>query len=116
GENLLNGRGGDDNILAGQGKAILIGEAGNDLLFGSQKDDSLDGGDGNDILQGNGGAADTLKGGAGNDRYLEIQAGNTLIEDFNGGIDEVFIYNSYSLGANFENLTLLASGGYVGTR
>ncbi|HET6157895.1 MAG TPA: calcium-binding protein [Dongiaceae bacterium] len=113
GKNLLNGHGGDDTLLAGSGEAILIGETGNDVLFASQKDDKLDGGDGNDVLQGNGGA-DTLIGGRGNDWYIEVDATDTLVEDVNGGIDKISAAMNYTLGANFENLTLLGGANYEG--
>jgi Ca2+-binding RTX toxin-like protein len=64
----INGRPGDDRILAG---------GGDDTVHGSAGDDFIDGSDGNDKLYGDVGA-DRLEGGAGND-VLEGGVGNDTI-------------------------------------
>ncbi|HEX8573127.1 MAG TPA: Calx-beta domain-containing protein [Allosphingosinicella sp.] len=47
---VLDGGGGDDIIVAGQGNDLLYGGAGNDSLRGWQRSDLLDGGEGEDTL------------------------------------------------------------------
>jgi serralysin len=60
---------------------------------------------GNDLLDG-GGGVDTLRGGAGNDTYIVDNPGDKVIERFDKGTDEVRTgIQSYTLGANLENLT-----------
>lgn len=73
GNDRLDGRGGADTLLGGDGKDTLIGGAGNDRL---------DGGSGNDNLKGDGGK-DTLIGGTGNDR-LDGGAGNDNLKGGTG--------------------------------
>lgn len=60
GNDLLNGRGGDDSLYGG---------ADNDTLLGGFGADLLDGGSGNDSLIG-GAGADSIDGGIGNDRIV----------------------------------------------
>lgn len=60
GNDLLNGRGGDDSLYGG---------ADNDTLLGGSGADLLDGGSGNDSLIG-GAGADSIDGGIGNDRIV----------------------------------------------
>ena len=62
----MNGNEGDDRLVGGDGKDILLGGEGNDQLVGGNQDDQLSGGDGDDVLIG-GGAKDRLNGDAGND-------------------------------------------------
>ena len=88
---------------------------GNDLdnrLWGNSYSNVLDGGAGNDTLDGNGGN-DVLIGGIGDDIY-QVTDGDTLIEAAGGGVDTIESYSSYSLLAQFENLTLKGSGDDVG--
>lgn len=77
GEDILSGNAGEDWLEGGEGNDELDGGDGDDWLFGGDGDDNLDGGDGTDHLFGGdgddvlrGGEGDTLKGDAGNDRYL----------------------------------------------
>jgi Ca2+-binding RTX toxin-like protein len=104
-ENLvINARGGDDVISAGNGLAPLIqltvdGGAGNDTINGGDGDDTLIGGDGNDVIDGNRGD-DIAFMGAGDDLFIwdpgdgsdvvEGQDGNdTMLFNGSGG-NEVF--------------------------
>jgi trimeric autotransporter adhesin len=100
--NFLNGADGNDSVL---------GNDGDDGLSGGTGDDTLVGGTGNDNLSG-GAGADKLIGGTGNDRY-SIDDKDTITEAAGGGIDTISAGFNYTLGANFENLTV--SLGNVGT-
>ena len=85
--------------------AILFGGTGNDTLTGGARNDALFGADGNDTL--NGGAGfNYLSGGTGNDAYIVSAPTNTLVEAPGGGTDTVLSSVVWSLGDNFENLTL----------
>ncbi len=102
--NILN------NILIGNtGANKLSGGDGNDSLFGSSGNDSLLGGTGDDTLDG-GTGIDTLNGGAGNDIYTVDSLSDMITEGLNAGIDLVKSAVSWTLGDNFENLTLTGSG------
>ncbi len=71
---------------------------------------TLTGGGGNDTLNG-GAGADSLVGGAGDDVYLVDSTAEKLTENLNDGSDTVRSVVTWTLGANFEHLTL--EGGSV---
>ncbi|SFT60454.1 serralysin [Pseudovibrio denitrificans] len=83
----------------------LDGGAGNDTLTGAGGNDTLNGGDGNDTLIG-GDGNDILNGGEGNDTYFVDNAGDTIIEADNSGIDTIISGVSFKLTDNIEDLTL----------
>jgi Ca2+-binding RTX toxin-like protein len=93
--------------VRGVGKldAILFGGSGNDVLTGGARNDAFFGADGDDTLDG-GGGTNYLDGGAGNDTYFVNSVTNTLVEGAGGGTDTVLSSISWTLGQNFENLTL----------
>jgi Ca2+-binding RTX toxin-like protein len=92
----------------------VIGGSGNDTLVGTSGANTLTGGLGNDTLDGNGGA-DSLAGGAGDDTYV-TDGGGTLTEATNAGIDIVqSSAATFTLGNNFENLTLTGFANINGT-
>ena len=66
-----------ENILAGIGKDVLMGNGLRNHFQGSLGDDTLGGGDGRDILDG-GDGRDILDGGAGNDSLRGNSGGDTL--------------------------------------
>jgi Ca2+-binding RTX toxin-like protein len=115
GNDTLSGAGGDDTLIGGLGNDSLDGGAGNDNLQGGAGVDTLTGGGGDDTL--NGGAGnDSLTGGAGNDTYVVDAAGDTVTEALGNGTDTVQTsLNSYTLGANVENLTFTGTGAFAGT-
>lgn len=73
-DNVLEGRGGNDQIRGGGGNDTLLGGAGNDRLFGEAGNDVLDGGDG---------FIDALSGGAGIDEFRN-----------SAGVDYIFSYEA----------------------
>jgi len=70
GNDVLAGGDGSEEIHGGDGNDRLFGGAGDDSLYGDGNVDFLAGGDGRDGLFGGLGLADTLIGGAGDDRFL----------------------------------------------
>jgi Ca2+-binding RTX toxin-like protein len=101
--------------VGSSGGSIMNGTPGNDSLVGTAGDDTINGLDGNDTLVGldgndslNGGnGTDSLDGGLGNDIYV-VTTGDLLTDA--GGIDTVQTSITWSLGLEFENLTMTGSG------
>ena len=93
-----------DNTLTGtSGANLLEGKFGNDTLIGGAGNDTLDGGT----------DADSMVGGSGDDTYYIDNAGDTIEELLNEGIDQVYASVSVNLrdfGQHIENLTLTGSG------
>jgi Ca2+-binding RTX toxin-like protein len=87
------------------------GNAANNVLVGNAGANSLAGLGGHDLLDGRAGA-DTMDGGAGNDTLVVDHAGDVLLDA--AGIDLVRASRDWVLGADFENLELLA-GAVSGT-
>lgn len=92
GENIEN------LILAetGRGYGIGYGNSLNNVIIGNSDDNILDGKE----------CADTMIGGTGNDTYYVDNSGDVIIENADEGIDSVISSISYTLGDNFENLSL----------
>ncbi|MEF8707535.1 MAG: hypothetical protein V5B38_01060 [Candidatus Accumulibacter propinquus] len=143
GDNVLDGAGGTDTVsyaFAGAGVTVslltagaqatggfgsdtlisienLTGSGFNDALTGNAGNNVLDGGAGNDTLNG-GTGADTMLGGDGSDLYTVDDAGDVVMETnaaATGGIDTVNALVDHTLGANVENLNLIAAGAVNGT-
>jgi Ca2+-binding RTX toxin-like protein len=76
-----------------------------DRLTGSAAGNDLDGRAG----------ADRMAGGAGNDTYRVDNAGDTVIEAANAGLDTVVAAVSHTLPAQVENLTLAGSASLAGS-
>jgi trimeric autotransporter adhesin len=89
----------DNLTLTGTDAVSGTGNTLNNIIIGNDQDNTLDGGSG----------ADTLQGGSGNDTYLVDNLSEILIESPSQGVDKVQSSVSYTLGANFENLTLTGS-------
>jgi Ca2+-binding RTX toxin-like protein len=145
GDDVLHGGVGNDTLRGELGSDVLYGEAGNDSLYGGSRPtggegdgggggggggffaffafvqpvDQLYGGDGDDYLNSGNEYFETsdslLVGGGGNDTFVLDSAGDTIIEDQDGGIDTVETFVSYTLPDHVENLTFAGLSGLVGT-
>jgi Ca2+-binding RTX toxin-like protein len=87
-----------DGLTGSANSDTLDGDAGNDTIDGGAGDDSLTGGGGKDELDG-GLGADAMDGGAGNDTYGVNDAGDTIVNEVDGGgTDLVWSTISLDLG------------------
>ncbi|MFM9842108.1 MAG: hypothetical protein ACKVOI_03970 [Dongiaceae bacterium] len=111
GNEAIDGKGSADNnrITGNSNDNKLEGDAGNDTLIGGL-------GTGNDTLDG-GFGIDVMTGGLGNDTYVLDRTGktfDTIVEAAGAGEDTVqigfFTAAGYVLGANLENLEIIAGG------
>ena len=100
-----------ENVYGGDGNDMLTGNDAGNRIHGGHGNDTIDGGEGADTLYGELGT-DTLIGGSGDDTYV-IDASDAAIESAGEGTDTVEVSFSYTLLANFENLTLLDEGGAI---
>lgn len=73
-DNIINGEGGNDTILAGEGDDVISGGSGSDDLFGEAGDDILKGDTGNDLID----------GGAGNDTASYVDATGRVVVFLDG--------------------------------
>ena len=141
GINTMRGLNGDDTYIAGTGDVIIeasgdgtdtviatanwvlgdnleelyldeesgaINGTGNDrdnYLQGNTSNNTLDGGEGEDIMF----------GGEGDDTYVVDDANDIAFEFAGEGIDTVIASLTWTLGNDFENLTLTGTGNYDGT-
>ncbi|NJC42275.1 Ca2+-binding RTX toxin-like protein [Brevundimonas alba] len=101
----------------GAGSFTGTGSSDNNTITGGTGADTLLGMGGNDTLVGGAGAANQLRGGLGDDRYLVSVAGDVLVELAGEGTDTVqTTLSTYTLQANIENLLNgSASSTFTGT-
>lgn len=93
---------------------VIVGNIVDNTLYGDKGNDLLIGGAGNDMLYG-GTGINTLIGESGDDTYFISDNDDTLIEEADGGIDTIATSVSWTLSANFENLTLERNANINGT-
>jgi Ca2+-binding RTX toxin-like protein len=96
------------------GANILTANNLGSTLNAGDGNDTLVGGTGNDVLQG-GTGNDGMAGGTGNDTYFLDNASDSVTEGVGEGTDTVNAGFTYTLAANFENLTLTGTGNFNGT-
>ena len=92
-EQVLAGHG-DDLILGNAAANRLFGNNGNDVIYGGYGDDQLTGGIGNDRLYG-GAGQNTLNGGAGSDRLTSTTGTDSMT---GGAGNDVFVFSGIQLG------------------
>jgi serralysin len=119
------------NELAGEGTDLVVSAlsytlganlenltltgAGNISGTGNTGVNTIIGNTGNNLIKiRDAGVVDTALGGLGNDIY-EVDVGDILIENIGEGTDTVRAVQSYTLGANLENLELGGVGNTSGT-
>ncbi|KQW83051.1 Ig-like domain-containing protein [Brevundimonas sp. Root1279] len=101
--------------FTGTGGFTGAGNASNNVITGGEGRDLLLGYAGNDILIGGPGAADELYGGLGDDTYVIVAGGDTIVELAGEGFDTVqTTLATYTLRANIEALTFTGTGGFTG--
>ena len=106
-------------VLTGVADVNGTGNALNNSLTGNGGVNVLSGLGGNDVLDG-GAGADTLYGGSGDDIYVVDNGGDIVSEQTvsgvdDGGNDTVQASIGWTLGGNFEKLTLTGTGDINGT-
>jgi Ca2+-binding RTX toxin-like protein len=89
----------EDLVLTGTGSIDGTGNALANRISGTDGNNKLDGGTGND----------TLTGGKGDDYYYVDSASDVVNEAYNEGTDTVESAVDWTLGVDFENLTLTGS-------
>ncbi len=91
--------------LTGSDNLDAVGNDQDNLIIGNSGDNRLDGRGGND----------QLIGGTGNDTYIVDSFEDSIRENTDEGVDRVEAFINYTLGENFESLSLLGGDNIGGT-
>lgn len=102
-------------VLDGSASIDATGNALDNRLIGNAGNNVITGGAGNDWLDGGSGGLDVLSGGTGNDTYVVNRTNIKLVEKAGEGLDSVQSTVTWTLGDNFENLSLNGSANINGT-
>lgn len=100
-------------VLTGTNDLEGYGNELDNTLVGNGGANYLEGGSGNDWIDG-GGGIDQMVGGSGDDTYVIDVAGETVTESSNGGTDTIRSAVTWTLGTQFEHLTLIGTGNVNG--
>ncbi|MCP5072032.1 MAG: calcium-binding protein [Rhodobacteraceae bacterium] len=101
--------------ISGQDDSIILGVGDNTVINSGQLIGHVNFGSGNDTFDGRGGTVlGVVSGGGGDDTYIVDDATLVLSELIFGGTDDVQSVVDWTLGYNFENLTLIGSGNVDG--
>jgi Ca2+-binding RTX toxin-like protein len=92
-------------FIASNAIVVVAGSEANDAVIGSASGDNIYANGGNDFIDGAAGA-DNMLGGAGDDTYVVDSSFDSVWEAVGEGTDTVQSSVTFTLGANFENLTL----------
>lgn len=111
GADYLDGGIGDDKLIGGRGSDTLNGGSGHDLLMASDKRgisalndiDYLDGGEGNDTLMSGESGSTMMTGGKGVDHFVAAKSAQTIITDFEIGIDN---YDDKAIQDGFDSANI----------
>ncbi|MCT4554418.1 MAG: tandem-95 repeat protein [Pelagimonas sp.] len=113
----IEGRAGDDLIVALDGRDSLLGEEGNDTIEAGAEDDTVDGGAGDDSITG-GAGDDSLIGGGGTD--VAVFSGNQADYTITGNLASTTVTDNNAADGDdgtdtLENIRVLrfADGDYV---
>lgn len=102
------------HALADQVENLALMGTGNLAGIGNALDNAVTGNAGDNVLDG-GSGMDALAGGLGDDTYVVDNAGDTVVESADEGVDTVHASVSHALSANVENLVLTGSDDISGT-
>ncbi len=83
-------------------------------LVGNELSSTIIGDLGNNVIDGKG-DADAMRGLAGDDVYIVDNAGDTVVEGANGGVDQINSAVSFVVGGHVETLTLTGTDAINGT-
>lgn len=103
------------SILNAVGKALSYSGSSTAWISstGAKSGSVINGTAGNDSLYADASVNATMSGGTGDDIYYIYSTLNHVSEAPGGGVDTVNTWMSYTLQANFENLTVTGSGSYA---
>jgi Ca2+-binding RTX toxin-like protein len=101
-------------VLSANIETLTLTGSSNINATGNDSANTITGNSGNNTLDG-GAGADSMIGGSGNDTYVVDNASDSVTEGSSAGTDTVVSSVTWTLGSNFENLTLAGTDAINGT-